>query len=184
MLYSPISSHGIPGPPVGLPIEVKNLRDWIYPTNAELYQLLTKSHRLAQMIPDVAMVPVLICRRAHPTAFKMASDLGFFIIDARRHYIGATADEQRIIEIRSGLGFLDLTHVPGHDDKIVRQFTRTLPPGLAGRAARWSQTAAVEEFDHLFDALRTMTAATGRKAVFAQLRQTATAAGVRPGRGW
>lgn len=183
-LYSPVSSYGIPGQPVGLPVEVKNLRDWIYPNNSELYQLLTKAHRLAQMITEVPLVPVLVCRRAHATTFKMASDLGFFIIDARRHYIGPTAEENRIIEVRAGLGFLDLAHVPDHDDKIVRQFTRTLPRGLADRAARWSRTAAVEEFDELFNSLRTVTAATARTAVFAQLRRTATAARLRTGRGW
>jgi hypothetical protein len=66
-------------------------------------------------------VPVLVCRRAHYTAFKMAKDLGFFIIETRRQYIG-TVDEQRLQEVRTELGFLDLVSHVGPDPVVFHMF--------------------------------------------------------------
>lgn len=51
---------GVPGSSVAVPIEVKNIRDWIYPSSQELYQLLEKASLLQQLRPDVLMVPVFI----------------------------------------------------------------------------------------------------------------------------
>ena len=35
----------LPQPPVTVLIEVKNIREWIYPSNAELYQLQARAYR-------------------------------------------------------------------------------------------------------------------------------------------
>jgi hypothetical protein len=98
VIFTPITDAGLPGQPIAVPVEVKNLRDWIYPSSQEPYQLLDKAAKLRRLHPDVPIVPVLVCRRAHYTAFKMARDMGFFIIEARRQYIGLV-DEEKLDEV-------------------------------------------------------------------------------------
>jgi hypothetical protein len=60
---------GIPQPPVTVLIEVKSIREWIYPDSSELFQVLHKCLLLKRAHPDVPVVPILVCRRAHKTAF-------------------------------------------------------------------------------------------------------------------
>lgn len=60
-----------------VPFEVKNIRSWLYPNHAEIYQLLYKAARLATSHPHHPVLPILICRRAHTKrTLAMAADLG------------------------------------------------------------------------------------------------------------
>jgi hypothetical protein len=61
-------------------IEVKNIRSWVYPSKSELYQLLHKAGELQATHPNVKIVPVFVCRRAHYLTFTMADQLGFYVI--------------------------------------------------------------------------------------------------------
>jgi hypothetical protein len=65
----PISADGTPGDAVTLLFEVKNIRQWIYPSAPEPYQLLAKGVLVQQARPDAAVVPILVCvcRKAHIT---------------------------------------------------------------------------------------------------------------------
>jgi hypothetical protein len=67
------------GAAVTIPVEVKNLRDWMLPASPEVYQLLEKAAAVQAANPKAAIMPVLICRRVHFTLFRMAKDLGFFV---------------------------------------------------------------------------------------------------------
>lgn len=60
-------TNGVPGAPVTLLIEVKNIRSWVYPTSIELYQLLHKASVLQLAHPDQHIMPVLACRKAQVT---------------------------------------------------------------------------------------------------------------------
>jgi hypothetical protein len=127
-----------------LVMEAKNLRDWIYPWSAELYQLLFKA---AYLIPFAQaegqrVVPVLVCRRAAPTLFLMAKDVGFHIIDTQRQLISFDAIEgseefRQIQEVRFELGLLDVLDHRGPFSRITNQFERTLPPRCSEVAARF-----------------------------------------------
>jgi hypothetical protein len=64
VIFTPMSHDGLPGQPIAVPIEVKNIRDWIYPSSQELYQLLEKAAQLKQLRPEIPIVPLLVCRRA------------------------------------------------------------------------------------------------------------------------
>jgi hypothetical protein len=106
-----------PVPPWGATglVEVKNVRDWIYPSSSELFQLLHEAAVIQNRHPDQSFLPVLVCRCAQtPTAF-MAKDLGFFVIDARRHYLGESSiiDPERFRIMTDELGLVDM--VIGHD---------------------------------------------------------------------
>jgi hypothetical protein len=102
-----VSDDGVPGDPVTLLFEVKNVRQWIYPSAAEHFQLLTKALLVQRAQPDAAPVPILVCRKAHVTLFWMAKQLGFMVIDLEHQFIGAV-DELRMMEVRNGLWFTDL----------------------------------------------------------------------------
>lgn len=173
---------GLPGPSVAVPIEVKNLRDWIYPSSQELYQLLDKSARLQQTCSDVPIVPVLICRRANVTAFRMAKDLGFYIIATSRQYITAV-DEDDLLEVRQELGFTDLALHEGADELIVRRFTRVFPIQPEQRASRWALTSAHPQIRQIFAESRTSVGRV-RSRNLEILRDLADEAGLYETEGW
>jgi hypothetical protein len=140
IILAPMSDDGLPGQPIAVPIEVKNIRDWIYPSSQELYQLLEKAARLKQLQPQIPLVPLLVCRRAHYTAFKMAKALGFFIVETRRQYIGPV-EEERLEEVRVELGFLDLMALRAPDPPLVHMFRDVFTKQASASADNWAITA-------------------------------------------
>lgn len=147
---------GIPGPSVAIPVEVKNLRDWLYPTNAELYQLLAKASMLQQERPDVPMVPLLIARRMHITTFRLFKDIGAYAIQTLRQYIGAVeGGDQRLNEVRAGLGLLDLSNLGSKDDDLVtNRLIRIVPRDALRVSKQWAITASNDYMVKTFDLLR------------------------------
>jgi hypothetical protein len=99
-------------PPFGIHVlvEVKNVREWIYPRTQELYQLLAKSARVQQAHPDQKILPVLVCRKAHITTTFMAKELGFFVIQAGRQFLPESSliDPIALSEMTAELGISDL----------------------------------------------------------------------------
>jgi hypothetical protein len=155
-----LSDDGIPtGNTVALAIEVKSLREWIYPRTAELYQLLDKGAVLQAARPDQLIAPILICRRAHATTFQMAKSLGFFVIDVQEQRVGGV-DQADIDEVRIELGFHDLRLDAGApSDRLVKRIQRTLPQTAMGTAETWRATVVdhaevADYFGHLRGPLR------------------------------
>jgi hypothetical protein len=138
---TPLDQRGLPLPTVAVPVEVKNVRDWLYPSSQEPYQLLAKATKLQQAQPSQRIIPTLVCRRAHITLYRMAKDLGFFIVEPRRQFISPTIDTDHLREVRSELGFMDLIATVDADKHIVDRLTRTLPTYANDRWERWLRTA-------------------------------------------
>ena len=125
-------------------VEVKNLRGWIYPNTDGLYQLLYKAAALQAANPRRCLLPVLVARRVHYLAFRMAKHLGFHLIqfDAGVQPILPhwTVKEEDVHEIRDELGYvLMLTDqaMPG----VRAQFDRTIPKVGVAASRRWAQVA-------------------------------------------
>lgn len=166
-------ANGIPGSPIAVPIEVKNLRDWIYPANDELYQLLDKAAILhVEVNGTVPIAPVLVCRRAHYTTFLMAKQLGFFVVQTRRQFI-ESVDEQKLNEIRTELWLTDLSMRDGPDDKIVRMLSRTFPGQAQLTAERWARTASDSGMRHYFSRIRRAAHGPERYQLLEELREHA-----------
>ncbi len=181
--YIPLTT-GLPGQPVSFAVEVKNQRDWIYPVSQELYQLLDKAALLQRTRPQQLLVPILICRRAHLTAFRMAKDLGFFIIDTQRQYI-STIDNEALNEVRAELGLLDLTADTGPDPRIIRRMTLTFPPHAATSAARWRQAGSDLTLGSYFTAMRQNSYVRARQDLLHDLRRHVDEnLGMYEGQGW
>jgi hypothetical protein len=130
-------STGIPGNVITVPIEVKNLRDWIYPSSREQYQLLSKAATLQDANPTRLIAPVLVCRRAHITTMRMAKQVGFFVIPIGRQYVHQV-DEELLSELRAELGLIDLVQQVGVDERLVRFFEMHLPKVIERTANDWS----------------------------------------------
>lgn len=178
-----VTPTGIPGGVVTLPIEVKNIRDWVYPVSDELYQLLDKAAALQRDRPESKIVPTLVCRRAHKTAFYMAKALGFFISDTNRQYILNVEDvtPHALEEVRAELGFVDLAYADGADDYVVNRFAKSLRRALDERAEQWAYTVAVDRAPEFFAAMRYDSDLISRAERLDEFREVAEEAGLAGG---
>jgi hypothetical protein len=157
-------------------IEVKNVRDWIWPAGDELPQLLAKA---AYMTPDLiaqgySPIPVLVCRRAHKTTFRMAQDLGFHVVDAHQQFLPeqpfATDLARRyLVDVRSELGFIDLAPHSGPYRRIVKQFAEVIPARAHAASDRWS-THGVQFYD-TYDLLHVASTSIRRGRLLGPLRR-------------
>jgi hypothetical protein len=140
--YTGISADGVPGRATLVPIEAKNIRAWVYPRTQELYQLLDKSCSLHDRRPDVAIAPVFVCRRIHPTTAWMARQMGFHVIETRTQYVRPVVLEKDDVarrkydEVVEELGF-KLTPHEGSVPPMVQQFSTILPERIDDAAERW-----------------------------------------------
>jgi len=165
------------GRPLGavvLPVEVKNVRGWIYPSSWELFQLLDKAARLQLANSDLSFLPVLVCRRAHKTTFFAAHDLGFLVVDLQAQFLPPSAriDPALLEEVRRELGYLDLAVGDEAPKALVRRLIHTVPEHATRYADQWRLTAAAA--GHLFTALREESLAPEVRAAYVnQLRDAA-----------
>ncbi|MEX2225611.1 MAG: hypothetical protein WEB52_04080 [Dehalococcoidia bacterium] len=172
------------GKPIGTAtvlVEVKNLRHWIYPESAELYQLLDKSARLQLANPDVRFVPVLALRRAHYTTFRMAKDLGFFIAQARAQFILPRSEvtPEALNEVRTELGFLDLERREASYPTLTRAFSTSI---MAVAVTASNKFKAAAELTEHFRELRMQKDTNMRHESMDRLREAAaTIQGVKGG---
>ena len=161
-------------------VEAKNLREWIYPWSPELYQLLSKSARLAPFAEDAGqlIVPVLVCRRAHPTLFYMAKDLGFHVVDTTKQLINfglvAGSEEDRLVnEVRAELGMLDILDHDGKYERIVNQFVTTIPRRALEIGRTWNDVGSKLQSHYL-----TLRAGNQVRNAYKDLREGVTAIGI------
>lgn len=125
------------------PIEVKNVRYWLYPNSEEPWQLIWKALALSAAEPSWKIAPVLICRRAHATLFWMARDLGVLVREMRVSPMG-DVDPAHLQEVVKGLGFSDL-RVGAEPPKSLRPWIQDTLTQQAYRSATvWAETVADE----------------------------------------
>lgn len=130
---------GLPGATVVVPIEVKNVRSWIYPQATELFQLLHKASLLQEAHPNLGFVPVLICRRRSYFTWQMGKELGFFPIEIHSQYVlpRAAVEPQAFEEVRHGLGYFDLKMTEDAEPRLIQALTTSLPNHAERYAERW-----------------------------------------------
>lgn len=175
-LMIPVDNQGIPGVPVTVVIEVKNIRSWVYPQSEELFQLLDKAATVQEQRPDQPIVPVLVCRRAHETLYPMAKQFGFFVIDAGRQWAGAVTDDE-LLPVRNELDFTDLHAGEEASARVRDRFRETLPVHCTRFADEWARTCAQSELAGIVHQLRDVTGAPERRALMALFRATAEGLG-------
>jgi hypothetical protein len=156
--YTGLSDTGLPQPTALITIEVKNVRQWIYPPTQELYQLLYKSTHLRLQHPSLPVFPVLVCRRAHYTTHKMAQQLGFHVIATQKQYVrpavaGTDGDRRKFDEVNEELAYnlaLNEDSVP----PMVGHFTRSIPSRYSDASERWGAFVTHPDVPALIEQLR------------------------------
>lgn len=143
--FTGLDEGGMPLPPVLVLIEAKNLREWVYPRTQELYQLLDKAVSIQVARPDVLILPMLVCRRAHYTTGQMAKQVGFHLATTTVQYVrpvvaGIKDGQRKVEEIIAELGF-DIALQEGETSLVRRQFEQTLPARIYDAAKRWQAVA-------------------------------------------
>jgi hypothetical protein len=126
-------------------IEIKNRRATFYPRHDEIHQLLSKSAHLQKQLPTQPIVPVFVCRRAHPWLFWMAKDLGFFVWETKRQFMTMPdkTDPRLLDEVKTELALDDLTIVSaGSRPRIIHPLTESLPRMARESARRWAAVGA------------------------------------------
>ncbi len=121
------------------PIEVKNIRHWIYPGSHELFQLLYKAAELQEAAPDLRICPVLVTRKRAWIADRMSRELGFRILDVHKQYILPIAEvtEEELAEVQQELGYQDLTRTDDVDPSLAQVFGGTMRSSAAHNADAW-----------------------------------------------
>lgn len=130
---------------VTLVVEVKNLRNWLYPSAPELFQLLDKAARLQLAHPSRLILPVLVARRVHYLTFRMAKHLGFVALQFDRQHTQPLLPHYEVTpkaidEVRHELGY-SLLSSEGALPVLTRQFSTTLPKIAVNSAMRWAEMA-------------------------------------------
>ncbi|WP_231995200.1 helix-turn-helix domain-containing protein [Mycobacterium sp. 852002-10029_SCH5224772] len=156
--YSGLGPGGLPQSPVLVTIEVKNLRQWIYPQTQELYQLLFKSAMLRMANPELVVFPVLVCRKAHYTTRRMAQHLGFHVITTERQYVrpavaATEVDRRKFDEVNSELVY-NLTLNESAVPQMVNHFTKVIPGRSREASSRWSAFVSHPDVPRLITLLR------------------------------
>lgn len=154
-------------------VEVKNVREWLYPSAVEIYQLLYKAARLQADNPGRSLLPVLVCRRAHKTLFRMAKAFGFYVIDSRRQFLTPSADvtDDLLRAVQRELGYSDLIKWNTVDALIAKHFREHVPREAAAFSKRWAVTGPALEKQ--LKSLRLMGQSADRARAMDRLRASA-----------
>jgi len=113
-------------------IECKNLREWIYPTDESLKELIIKASGLST-------IPVLIARRIHYSTLKnflepagiIAHESYFQYYPSSKHALAAQAKDKNL------LGFTDVMPTEDPHDRTRRFMSGMLPSIVERMAGRW-----------------------------------------------
>lgn len=131
--------------PAGVPqglilalIEVKNVRQHLYPDDPRIFQVLHKAGLAVQDHGnELAAVPVLVCRRRQFLTYTMARDLGLYVIETTRSYMDVTGVEPgRLEQVRSELNMRFLHPEATADLNLAEQWEKLSTRG-AEVADRW-----------------------------------------------
>lgn len=139
--------------PVGrtylVPIEVKNVRHWLYPNHWEIYQLLHKAAGLVTAHPEYPVVPILICRKAHYRTLQLARDIGFLVFQTTNQHVQPSEriEPVHFEEVRHELGFEDLMLTDAASSALISWFTGTVPQEAERKSERW-KIVGPELIDH------------------------------------
>jgi hypothetical protein len=117
-------------------VEVKNIRPWIYPGDDELHQLLWKAATLQQALPEVPILPVLVCRQtAHVTGI-LTSTLGVYVVRTVTQLAPANLNPSKLAEVVNELGYrINSSDEPA--PALINHFNTLIPAAAPQLASRW-----------------------------------------------
>lgn len=114
-------------------IEVKNVREWLYPDRVEIRDMLAKA-------ADINMPPILIARRIPYVTRRLLAPAGVLIWETRHQYYPPEyGNIAGLVRDKDSLGYFDV--IPSdHPDKNLTEFvTRIVPEELADANRRFQE---------------------------------------------
>lgn len=111
-------------------IEVKNLREWLYPDRPEVRNAIRKALSL-----DI--VPVLVARRIHYVTFRLLSPMGLIVHQTYNQLLpDADADLANLARDKKLLGYHDIRTGNQPDARLLKFFQVNLPQIAADARTR------------------------------------------------
>lgn len=102
-------------------VEVKNIREWIYPDRQEIRDLLFKCC-------SIDVIPVLIARRIHYSTFSVLNPCGFLIHETfNQLYPSSGANLAEKVKDKNLLGYHDVRLGNQPDTRLVKFIHQHLP---------------------------------------------------------
>jgi len=108
-------------------IEVKNIREWIYPDRSIIKDLLAKC-------VQIDAVPIIVARRISYSTYSLLTDCGIIVHQFYNQlYPTADRDLADLVRDKMALGYFDVRVGNDPDDRMQRFFGQNLPM-IAGKA--------------------------------------------------
>lgn len=128
-------SSGVERKAVPAGIEVKNIREWIYPESQELWQTIRAA-------TELNCIPVLVTRRIHLTTASFCKSVGMAVFETQRQYFAPELrDDPRLLNVYQDLYFRDILPWDSADRYITKFFASTLPSILDRTVAHFARSA-------------------------------------------
>jgi hypothetical protein len=128
-------------------VEVKNLRGWIYPWHAEVWDVLSKLGHFPRV------VPLLVGRKIAPPTFGLFKGIGAVGREYRTHLFSAEIDRIQFADVTRFLGLTDAVQLESPDTplKTLTDFfdtdayaaTTTGEPFMARSGSLWQIAAPI-----------------------------------------
>jgi hypothetical protein len=122
--YVTLSGQGLARQAVPIGIEVKNIREWVYPESSELWQALRAA-------VELECVPILVTRRIHITTGRFCKSIGMLTHETQKQYFARSLEgDSRLLAAHERLHFRDVIPWEEADPSVTRFFEVTLPTVL------------------------------------------------------
>jgi len=122
--YVTLSGQGLQRHAVPIGIEVKNIREWVYPESSELWQALRAA-------VELECVPILVTRRIHITTGRFCKSIGMLAHETQKQYFARSLEsDSRLLAAHDGLYFRDVIAWEAADPSVTKFFEVTLPTVL------------------------------------------------------
>lgn len=127
-------SSGLPRDSVPVGVEVKNIREWIYPESQELWQAIRAA-------TELNCIPVLVTRRVHFATGRFCRSVGMAVCETQRQYFAPELrDDPRLLDVYRNLYFQDILPWDSADRYTTKFFASTLPAMLERTVARYTRS--------------------------------------------
>jgi hypothetical protein len=122
-------------------VEVKNIREWIYPMNCEAWVTIRKC-----LVLD--FVPFLVARKMAYLTREVFRRLGILAFEFHRQVFAPSVAEDLVdIQHIDRLGYKDVITLPMAPYEPLSAFIQKVPPSLPGLRTRWdAHRPLLEEF--------------------------------------
>jgi hypothetical protein len=126
-------------------IEVKNVRQWMYPTDPEVVYFLARAARLQVERPELPVLPILVCRIRHDWTRRLGQAFGFFSVRFFNQWLkpDSAVTQTAVNAVSTELGYDDLRLGSYPNNALRKAMGESLHTYGRQTATRWQQNSLV-----------------------------------------